>query len=111
MNKIAWFLIYLLCSIGASWHTYHIFHLIISGELVPTRYYKLIEQIEMPEMMFCLQINKKIDKNQKLTGTYLEELTSELTPQKIFNNITYLNESNEWMPFDLTQVKRFFSWI
>ena len=89
-NKIVWLLIiYLLCSIGASWHTYHIFDLIIRGELVPTSYYELAKQIEMPEMVFCYQIDKKIDKRM------------------MFSNITHLNESNDWMPFDLDQVKRF----
>ena len=108
-NKIVWFLIYLLCSIGASWHTYHIFHLIISGELVPTQYYELKDQIEMPEMVFCYQINQNlIDRNKKLTGDYLEELTSELTTVRMFRNISYLNESNEWIPFDRDLAEGFF---
>ena len=107
-SQIVWFLIYLFCSFGFSWQTYHIFHLIISGELIPTEHYGLIKQIKMPEMIFCREIGEKIDRNQKLTGTYLEQLTSELTAGRMFENITYLTESNEWIPFDLSKVKSFF---
>ena len=103
------FFIYLLCSIGGIWHAYHILHLVISGELVSTRFYELMEQIEMPEISFCFEIDEiLIDRNQKLTGAYLEELTSELTSRRIFRDIFYLNELNKWIPFDINQVERFF---
>ena len=103
-NKIVWFLIYLLCSIGASWHTYHTLHLVVSGELVSTRYYELAKQIEMPGMVFCFGIDQNlIDRNQKLTGAYLGESTAD----SMIRSINYLNELNEWIPLDLNKVKRF----
>ena len=109
-SKLVIFLVYLLCSFGASWHTYHILHLvIINGELVPTQHYELLKRIRMPEMMFCLQIDQNlIDEHHQLTGNYLEQLTSQMTPGGTFANITYLNESNEWTPFDLHRVEPFF---
>ena len=108
-NKLVLFLIYLLCSFGASWHTYHILHLIVNGELVPTRYYELAKRVQMPVMVFCLQIDQKlIDRNHQLTGNYLEELTSKMSADRLFANVTYLNESNEWIAFDLSRVARFF---
>ena len=107
-NKMVLFFIYLLCSIGGIWHAYHILHLVISGELVSTRYYELAKQVEMPEMVFCIKIDKKIDRNQKLTGTYLEEQTQEMTAKATFSSITYLDKSNEWSDFDLNQMERFF---
>lgn len=103
------FLIYLLCSIGATWHTYHILHLVISGELVPTEHYELAKRIEMPVMMFCRQIDKKlIDANHRLTGNYLEKLTRQMTTKSTFENVTYLDELNEWIPFDLNLIERFY---
>ena len=107
-NKMVLFFIYLLCSIGAGWHIYRIFNLIVNEELVPTRYYEPAKQIEMPEISFCYQIKEKIDRNQKLTGAYLKGLTSELTPRRIFDKIIYLNESNELTPFNPGRLKQFF---
>ena len=108
-SKLVIFLVYLLCSFGASLHTYHILHSVISGELIPTEHYELFKRIRMPEMMFCLQIDQNlIDEHHQLTGNYLEQLTSQMSPERIFANITYLNESNEWTLFDLHRVEPFF---
>ena len=108
-NKIVLFLLYLICSFGASWHTYHILHLVINGELVPTSYYELAKQVQMPVMVFCHEIDQElIDANHQLTGKYLEELTGNITIESMFANVTYLNESNEWTPFDLGRIERFF---
>ena len=108
-KKLVLVLIYLLCSFGASWHTYQIFQLIVNGELVPTEHYKLINRVPMPVLVFCHQIDEKlIDKNHRLTGNYLEQLTSDMTAERTFTNISYLSESNVWSPLDVTLVKRFF---
>ena len=45
-DKIGLFLIYLLFSAGGIWHTYHIFPLIISGELVSPEHYKLVDKLK-----------------------------------------------------------------
>ena len=107
-NKFVLCLIYLLCLAGGIWHTYHIFHLVVSRELVPTLYYKIEKEIQIPEIVFCIKIDKEVDSNHKLTGTYLEKLTRELTAERLFENMAYLNEFGEWTTFDLKRVKRFF---
>ena len=108
-NKFVLFLLYLLCSLGASWHTYHILQLVIRGELVATQHYELTKRVQMPVMVFCLQIDQKlVDRNHQLSGSYLEELTGDITTESTFKSIIYLNESNEWVSFDLNLVKRFF---
>ena len=100
---------HLLSLFDRSQLAYHVFDTLINRGLVPTRYYELAKEIEMPETMFCRQINiSLINKNHKLAGTYLEELTSELTARRMFSNIIYLNESNEWIPFDLDRLEQFF---
>ena len=108
-NKFVLFLIYLICSIGCAWHTYHIFHLVVSEELIATEHYELTKEVQMPVMIFCLKIKTSlIDPNRKLTGAYLEELTRELTAERTFNNVTYLDEFDDWTTFALNRVDRFF---
>lgn len=108
-NKIVFFLIYLFSSIGGSWHTYHIFNLIISGELTPSEHYELVKEVQLPVMVFCLQIDENlVDKNHKMTGNYLEELAGDVTAKRTFENIAYLNESNELTYFDLDSIEPFF---
>ena len=106
-SKLVIFLLYLLCSFGASWHTYHMLDLVASGRLVPTRYYELSKRVQMPVIMFCLRIDPKlIDRNHQLTGNYLEQLTRQITVKSTIANVAYLNGSNEWIP--LSRVERIF---
>lgn len=108
-NRIVSFVIYLLCSIGASWHSSYILHSIVSSELAPTRYYELAQELQMPVMVFCDQIDQRlIDTNHKLTGYYLERLTKEMNASSMLEDVSYLNDLNEWTSFDLDRVKRFF---
>ena len=107
-EKITQFLIYLICSIGFTWHTYRIFDLSINGELTYNPDYEISNRVRMPTMIFCLTIDERIDKDHKLTGNYLDQLTSEMSVESLFKNITYLNESNEWTSLNLKLVDRFF---
>ena len=108
-NKIVMFLIYLLCSIGFTWHTYYIFELGIKGELTYSPNYEVANRIRMPTMIFCLPVDEKlVDRDHQLTGNYLDQLTSEMSAESLFKSITYLNDSNEWTSLNLKQVDRFF---
>lgn len=108
-NKAVPFLLYLLCSLGGAWHTYQIFDQLVNEGLTPTRYYELVKRVQVPVMAFCSDIDEQgIDENHALTGNYLEELTRNVTAERFFKSITYLNESNEWIPFDLARVRPFF---
>ena len=93
-DKISRFFIYLLCSIGFTWHAYRILDLSINGELIYDLYYEVAKRVQMPIMVFCFPIHRKIDKNDKLTGNYLNQ-TEEATAEKVFQNIIYLNESRK----------------
>ena len=108
-EKIAQFLIYLLCSIGFTFHTYLILDRSINEQLPYNPNYEIANRIWMPVVMFCLPIEEKlIDRNHRLTGNYLEKLTSDKNAESLFESIIYLNKSNEWIPFNLSLVKPFF---
>ena len=108
-DKVVWFLVCLLCSLACSWTTVRMLDVIINGELVPTEHFEMAKRVQVPTMVFCFRINQKlIDSNHKLTGWYLEDLTNEMNVENTFKSISYLNESNEWTPFDLRLVERFF---
>ena len=108
-EKMVQFLIYLLCSLGFTWHTYRIFDQSINEQLSYNPNYETANRIRMPFVMFCLPVEEKlIDRNHQLTGNYLEKLTSEITAESLFESITYLDELNEWIPFNLSLVERFF---
>ena len=54
--------------------------------------------MKMPETIFCFDLAYIIiDRNYKLTENYLNELTGNLTIERIFENITYLNSENKWI--------------
>lgn len=102
--------IYLLCAIGFSWHIYYMIKLILSGELTCIQNYEIVERFQMPQIAFCHRIDESlIDKNHKLTGDYLEELTGNLKTGDLFKSIVYLrNDSNEWNLLGLDLVHTFY---
>ena len=108
-DKIVQFLIYLLCSIGFTYHTYRILDLSINEELTYSPNYEIVNRIRMPVMVFCFPVDEKlIDSNHQLTGNYLEQLTSDMTGESLFESIAYLDELNKWTSLNLSLVERFF---
>ena len=100
-KKIYLFTIYLACSAGLAFNTLYIVSEIINGELIYSQHYEEIKSIEMPEMLFCFDIQFiEIDENRKLTFSYLNKLTSHLNLETIFKNISYLSSSNKWITFE-----------
>lgn len=96
-GKLPLLFVYLVCLFGFSWHTYHVFDLAISSELTPSQFYEAPERMRMPEVLFCFQIDTSlINESSKLTGHYLEQLTSDMTAESIFDHIAYLNDS-KWI--------------
>lgn len=96
-HKIHFYAIYLLSLIGFLFHTYHILNEIINGDLIYS-HYESSEYFQMPEIIYCFDFDQReLDFNHKITGNYLEELTKEIKLNSIFENISYLNESNEWI--------------
>ena len=105
-DKISLFLIYLLCSIGFIWHTYRILDRSINEQLSYNPNYEIAERVQMPIVVFCLPVYT--DRNHQLTGNYLEKLTSYMTAENVFYSIFHLDESNQWIPFNLSLVQKFF---
>ena len=90
--------IYLICSTGFVYHTYFIFDEILNGELIHHVYYKLENFIKMPEIIFCFNYDdSKIDQNYLFNKYYLNEITENIRIESLFEYVTYLNKSNEWI--------------
>ena len=99
-SKYYLYFIYLICLFGFICHTFFIFNQILNEELIQYVYYTIERSIKMPEIIFCFNLNRTIDKNFRLTVNYLNELTNSLRKETIFKNITYLSKSNEWISLD-----------
>lgn len=108
-NKISLFFIYLLCTVGFSWHTYYMVELLLGEDLIYIENYEIVENFRMPHIVFCHRIDNPINKNHKLSGNYLETLTGNLNTSSMFKSITYRNGSNDdWNSLNLSSVKTFF---
>lgn len=85
-----------ICLVGLALHTAHIFaH--TTRELRYSQYSVMREQLKMPSIILCFEINlTMIELETNLTGNRLEELTSDLEAEKIVEKIHYLNTSYEW---------------
>lgn len=91
-------LVYLICWLGLCFHSNRIIA-IVSDELSFAQHYVVANRLQMPEIFLCFHTTNVslIDANRKLTGNDLEELTSELSAEKIFDSIAYRNELNKWV--------------
>lgn len=93
--------IYLLCLFGFVIHLYLIFDKLLDSENVNSQYYEFQEQVELPELMFCFDIQtEKINPNYKLTLDYLKKSTRHLNIFAMLLKVKYLNESYEWAELD-----------
>ena len=109
-SKTTLFFVYLLCLTGFTWHLWYLFKLTINSELTYTQNLEIAEESQAPlEIVFCFPVDQGlIDEYHKLTGDYLQRLTSDLHALSVFRNVAYLNESNHWTEFDLSLVQTFF---
>ena len=100
-RKCYLFVIYLICLSGFVYHTFFIFNQILREELIYYVYYTVENSIIIPNIIFCFSLeNLKASPNYELTDSYLNKLTNNLTIDTIFQNITYLDKSNEWISLD-----------
>ena len=100
-NKYHFYFIYLICLFGFIYHTLFIFDVLLNQDLIHYNYYSLESSIKMPGIIFCFDLTKvKINKNIKLNENYLSELSKEISIERVFKNITYLNKSNKWITLD-----------
>lgn len=96
-------LINLACLVGFSCHMHHVIDEVLNANLTYAQHYEIADSLEMPELIFCFDLNLNqslIDANRKMTGSYLEQLTSQINERNIFESITYLNNKNNWKELD-----------
>lgn len=94
------------CSIGFLIHTFLIFDDIIRGDLIESGYFGMDNSTILPDLTFCFEFDTtKIDPAHKLTGTYLNRLTENITFEKVFEKISYINESKELIYLSPTELR------
>ena len=97
-NKYYFYFIYLICLTGFIYNTFFIFDQVLKGDFIRFVYFGIENSIKMPGIIFCFDLtNVEINKNIKLTESYLNESTKHISIKTVFANITYLNKSNDWI--------------
>ena len=87
--------LFLLTSAGFLIHNVLVFRTIISGDLEENEFFEKPERYTLPSPILCFPIEKKVDENHRVTGEYLDNLTTELTFQHAFFGIVYNNRTHE----------------
>lgn len=96
-NRLA--LIFLLCLTGFACHTLNILSQTLNDDLTYSQHYQIADVKRMPTIVLCYNY-PLIDRKRRLTGRYLNELTSNLRPDTVFRNISYLDEQSEWITLE-----------
>ena len=86
----------LCCTVGFLLHSVMVYLSIVKAPLVSSGYYDKPPLIFYPNLTFCFDYHtSNIDHNFQLTGSYLDELTSHLTPGLIFERIAFVDEKED----------------
>ena len=96
--KIIKIFIMIICLIGFLLHNIFISQgIIIKGDLAINYNFTKLDKFNLPNIIFCFEYyyESRIDKNIKITGEYLDQLTRGLTYEDIFNSIYYYNKTHE----------------
>ena len=107
--KFKWYNIYrymilAICLLGFSIHFLVILNEIINGDLVDAGYFVRMEELRLPNLIFCFAFNpKSLDTNFEQTGNYLNAFTDHLTFQSIFDEIVYYNK-HEFVKLNLSSI-------
>ena len=90
-------IIYLICSVGFFYHLHHVVSGIVQadGELVHSQHFDLQDVVQMPETMFCFEI--ELGETEGMTGKLLQERTQNLTLESVFKQIAYLDNESNWI--------------
>ena len=93
--KISKILVIVVCSIMCLLNNFMVFQTIIEGDLIKNEYFTKLDEYNQPNSIYCFKYNNsKIDKNIKLTGEHLDQLTSNLTFKNVFKQIVYFNKTH-----------------
>ena len=94
--KVFKILVIVVCSIMSLLNNIMVFQSIIKGDLIKNEYFTKLDEYNLPNSIYCFEYNNsKIDKNTKVTGENLDQLTSDLTFKNVFEQITYSNKAHE----------------
>ena len=104
-EKLIKYFISVFCFAGFLIQSIMIFNTIIKAPLINVGDHIVQKNFRYPDLNFCFDYDANNDPNFKLTANYLESLTSHLTFEKIFKNITYVNNEDELV--DLYQYHRY----
>lgn len=107
-KKTGSILIYLICSAGCLYQVVHIVNE-MNAELIRSQHFVMLKSMKVPELVFCLEIrnfqaklNASKRAGKRLTGMHLNEITSELRVETVFQRVSYLNETNSWNELELS---------
>lgn len=87
--------IMLLSLAGFLVHVVLVFQSKIRGDLSESGYFEMPPRYSLPSPIFCFPFPRTIDENHRVTGEYLNDLSSNLTFKDVFSKIVYYNGSYE----------------
>lgn len=83
----------IICSVCLLTHFYVIFYSLIDDDLMTSGFYERNETSFCPDEMFCFHVNQElIDPNIKLTVQYLENVTSNITFEMVFEKLIFVKK-------------------
>ena len=93
--KILKILVIVVCLIMSLLNNIMVFQSIIEGDLIKNEYFTKLDEYNLPNIIYCFKYDdSKIDKNIKITGEYLDQLTRDLTFKNVFKQIIYTNKTH-----------------
>ena len=96
-------LLLLLASAGFLAHNVLVFRTIISGDLLKNEFFEKPQRFTLPSPILCFDILKQVDENHRVTGEYMDDLTSEMTFKYAFWKIRYNNRTH-WKELDIRRL-------
>ena len=106
-NKFYLVAVYLVCSAGLLVHIWFVYYQVKHDDMIWNQFYEQTESVQLPQVAFCLDYDLSSIENalmgSNLTGRHLEEMTMDLRPERIFEEIIFRNESNMWTSLKITE--------
>lgn len=91
-------IIRIICLIGFSIHLFYSLNKILNGNLIYNQYQDIMRTIKISELHFCLWFPREnADPNYEFNIEKLNKLTDNMTINKVFEKVAYLNEDNFWV--------------
>lgn len=88
------FVVLSICLLAFIVHNYFIFRYIIGGRLKATGFFHKLSAFTIPNTIFCFNYTENIDEHHLLTSHYLDQVTSDLVYESVFDKVVYYNKSH-----------------